>query len=70
VVYVVEKGIAKERPVKIGMRTGDGSVEILSGLRASETIVTEGSDRLADGMAVEAVQASGQEQAPPEKAAP
>jgi membrane fusion protein, multidrug efflux system len=54
VVYVVEKGIAKERSVKIGMRTGDGSVEILSGLAIGETIVIEGSDRLADGMPVEA----------------
>lgn len=55
VVYTVEGGAAKERPVSIGLRTGDGSVEIVSGLAAGQTIVTEGSDRLADGMAVEAV---------------
>ncbi len=53
VVYVVEGGKALARNVKIGLRTGDGTVEILSGLAAGETIVTEGSDRLADGMAVE-----------------
>lgn len=53
VVYAVAGGQAKEKPVQIGLRTGDGSVEILSGLAAGETIVTEGSDRLADGMAVE-----------------
>lgn len=53
VVYVVENGRAKERPVKIGLRTGDGSVEILSGLSGGETVITEGSDRLADGMPVE-----------------
>ena len=53
VVYMVDGGRAKVRPVKIGLRTGDGSVEILSGLSGGETIVTEGSDRLADGMAVE-----------------
>ena len=52
------------------MRTGDGSVEILSGLRAGETSVTEGADRLADGMAVEAVRAAEQEKAPLTKAAP
>ncbi len=55
VVYVVESGRAKERPVKIGLRTGDASVEILSGLTGGETIVTEGSDRLAEGMGVESV---------------
>jgi multidrug efflux system membrane fusion protein len=53
VVYVVQGGKAKERPVRIGLRTGDGTVEILSGLGNGETIVTEGSDRLADGMSVE-----------------
>ena len=55
VVYVVEDGIARQRAVRIGLRTGGGEVEILSGLAASEQIVTEGSDRLADGIAVEAV---------------
>jgi membrane fusion protein (multidrug efflux system)/multidrug efflux system membrane fusion protein len=70
VVYAVENGLAKERAVKIGMRTGDGSVEILSGLKTGETIVVEGSDRLADGMAVEAVQAGRLKPAPPAKAAP
>jgi hypothetical protein len=41
--------------VQIGLRTGDGSVEIVSGLAAGEMLVTEGSDRLSDGVAVEAV---------------
>ncbi len=53
VVYVVEGGKAVERPVGIGLRTGDGSVEILSGLKGGETIVTEGSDRLSDGVPVQ-----------------
>lgn len=57
VVYTVEAGIARQRPVRIGLRTGDGAVEILSGLAAGERIVTEGSDRLADGIAVQAVEA-------------
>lgn len=55
VVYVVADGKARERAVQIGLRTGDGSVEIVSGLAAGETIVTEGSDRLTDGIDVEAV---------------
>ncbi len=57
VVYVVEDGKAKERPVQIGLRTGGGTVEILGGLKAGETIVIEGSDRLADGIDVESVDA-------------
>jgi membrane fusion protein (multidrug efflux system) len=57
VVYVVDHGTAKERPVQIGLRTGGGTVEIVSGLKPGETIVTEGSDRLADGIAVESVDA-------------
>lgn len=55
VVYVVEDGKARLRPVKIGLRTGDGAVEIVNGLEASETIVVEGSDRLGDGIAVQPV---------------
>lgn len=58
VVYAVDGGKARQKPVQIGLRTGDGSVEIVSGLRAGEVIVTEGSDRLADGVAVEAVDAA------------
>ena len=34
----------------------DGTGEIVNGLKPGETIVTEGSDRLADGMTVESVQ--------------
>ena len=56
VVFVVADGKAQERPVKIGLRTGDGSVEIVSGLAVGEVIVTSGSDRLANGMAVQSVE--------------
>ena len=55
VTYVVEEKKARMRPVGLGLRTGTGVVEILSGLQAGEVVVSEGSDRLADGMAVEAV---------------
>jgi multidrug efflux system membrane fusion protein len=58
VVFVVKDGKAYERPVQIGLRTGDGSVEIVSGLSVGETIVTEGSDRLGDGMPVQPVEAA------------
>ncbi len=58
VVYAVEGGKAREKAVTVGLRTGDGSVEILSGVVPGETIVVEGSDRLADGMNVEAAAAA------------
>lgn len=53
VAYVVESGHAKLRPVQIGLRTGTGIVEILSGVKAGETVVIEGSDRIADGVSVQ-----------------
>ena len=56
VAYVVDGGRARQRPVRIGLRTGDGTVEILSGLQVGDIVVTEGSDRLADGIPVEAVE--------------
>jgi multidrug efflux system membrane fusion protein len=52
VAFAVEDGKARVRPVKIGLRTGGGNVEILSGLKPGETIVYEGSDRIADGTLV------------------
>jgi len=55
VTYVVDGGTARVRPIQLGLRTGTGIVEILSGLKPGETVVTEGSDRLDDGIAVEAV---------------
>jgi len=55
VTYVVRDGKAAVRPVELGLRTGTGMVEILAGLEAGETVVTEGSDRLADGIAVERI---------------
>ena len=53
VTYVVKDGTASLRPIQQGLRTGTGLVEILSGLKPGETVVTEGSDRLADGIPVE-----------------
>jgi multidrug efflux system membrane fusion protein len=53
VTYVVEGGAARLRPIQLGLRTGTGIVEILSGLKPGETVVTQGSDRLDDGIPVE-----------------
>jgi RND family efflux transporter MFP subunit len=55
VTYAVEQGKARIRPIQIGLRTGTGVVEIVSGLKVGEIVVTEGSDRIADGAPVEAV---------------
>ena len=52
IVYAVEDGKAKVRPVEIGLRTGTGVVEILSGVEPGQTVVIEGSDRLGEGVAV------------------
>src|SRR5262249_37170777 len=58
VTYVVDGDRARQRAVKIGLRTGTGIVEILSGVAAGDTVVVEGSDRLSDGIAVQPVRAA------------
>lgn len=55
--YVVKDGKAELRPIRIGLRTGTGVVEILSGLQAGDTVVVEGSDRLANGVPVQVARA-------------
>jgi len=52
VAFVVEDGKARVREVQIGLRTGGGGVEILSGLKPGEQVIVQGSDRLADGVPV------------------
>jgi len=49
----VEGNKARLRPLQLGIRTGDGGVEILSGVTPGENVVVEGSDRLADGIEVQ-----------------
>jgi multidrug efflux system membrane fusion protein len=55
ITYVVDAGKAKLTPVGIGLRTETGLVEIVSGLRAGETVIVEGSDRVADGTSLQPV---------------
>jgi membrane fusion protein (multidrug efflux system) len=50
-VYAVEDGIAKLRPVKVGLRL-PGKVEIQEGLSADQPIVVSGTQKLVDGMKV------------------
>ena len=50
-IFVVDDGRARLRLVKSGARA-DGEVEILTGLRAGETVVTGGSRQIVDGQPV------------------
>jgi multidrug efflux system membrane fusion protein len=50
--YVVVDGKAVERILVPGMRTADGSVEVLSGLKAGDLLVVRGAEALSDGVAV------------------
>jgi RND family efflux transporter MFP subunit len=50
--FVVEGGVAKERIVELGLRTPDGLVEVLKGLRAGEMLVVRGGEALRQGAKV------------------
>jgi membrane fusion protein (multidrug efflux system) len=50
-VYVVEDGKAERREVALGRRR-PGEVEVVTGLRANERVVVEGTQKLRDGAAV------------------
>lgn len=66
VAYVVEDGKARVRPVQIGMRTGDGGVEIVTGLKPGEQVIVQGSDRLAEGVPVSLAGATAEAPPPPQ----
>jgi RND family efflux transporter MFP subunit len=48
VVYVPQAATVKERPVQTGVQR-DGETEILTGLKAGETVVVDGAGMLSDG---------------------
>ena len=50
-VFVVQDGVAKPREVQVG-RVMDGQQEILSGVKAGESIVVSGQTKLYDGAKV------------------
>jgi len=52
VVFEVIDGVARLRPVTLGMRTGDGAVEVTSGLTRGAVVVTDGGAILKDGTPV------------------
>jgi membrane fusion protein (multidrug efflux system) len=51
-VFVIEDGVARERPVTVGVDLGDGWVEILQGVTRGQVVVTSGLSRVTDGAAV------------------
>jgi multidrug efflux system membrane fusion protein len=50
--YVVEGDKAVERILTLGMRSADGKVEVLSGLKGGESLVVRGSEALSNGATV------------------
>lgn len=55
--YVVEKGVAKERELSLGLRTADGRVEVRSGVKPGEQLVVRGGEALRDGAKVRVTRA-------------
>lgn len=53
VAFVVEDGIAHQRPVKLGLQIGDKDVEVTSGLKAGERLVVEGGTALLPDVQIE-----------------
>ena len=49
IAFVVEKDAAVERILQLGMRTADGQVEVLAGLKLGEKLVIRGAEALRDG---------------------
>jgi RND family efflux transporter MFP subunit len=50
--FVVENGVARERIVELGLRTPDGLVEVVKGLRSGEMLVVRGGEALREGAKV------------------
>jgi multidrug efflux system membrane fusion protein len=68
IAFVIEGDKAVERILTLGMKSADGQVEVLSGLKVGEVLVVRGSEALQNGVTVRMI-APGSGQAPPEKPA-
>jgi multidrug efflux system membrane fusion protein len=55
IAYVIEGDKAVERVLTLGMRSPDGRVEVLSGLKSGESLVVRGAEALSNGVSVRAV---------------
>jgi len=65
IAYVVENDTAVERILAIGMRTADGSAEVISGLKVGELLVVRGAEALRPGAPVRVVKPGEKTQATP-----
>jgi membrane fusion protein, multidrug efflux system len=65
VVFVVEDGKARQRPVTLGLQLADKAVEVKEGLKEGERIVIEGANALRDGVPVKEVGAESKTEALP-----
>jgi hypothetical protein len=50
--FLIEDGVAHERPVVPGVDLGDGWIEIAEGVSHGKQVATSGLSKLADGTAV------------------
>jgi membrane fusion protein (multidrug efflux system) len=50
--FLIEDGVARERPVTVGVDLGDGWVEIADGISQGKQVATSGLSKLADGTQV------------------
>lgn len=50
--FVIEDEVAKKRVLQLGLRTSDGRVEVVSGLKPGEVLVIRGAEALRDGVKV------------------
>jgi multidrug efflux system membrane fusion protein len=57
--FVVEDGKAVERILVPGMRTADGYMEVLSGLKAGDQLVVRGAEALSEGVPVRLIEGKG-----------
>ena len=65
--YVVESDKAVERILTLGMRSADGRVEVLSGLKGGESLVIRGAEALSNGVSVRIGAPAGAPPAPEKK---
>jgi len=67
IAYIVENNTAVERILTLGMRTAEGQVEVLSGLKPGEMLVIRGAEALRNGAPVRTASAPVKEQPEPGK---
>lgn len=67
IAFAVEQDLAQERIVTLGMRTAEGQVEVLSGLKPGEMLVIRGGEALRSGVPVKVTKAAEKPQETPDE---